>query len=288
VPPDRNWSPGGVGADATRRPAFPSPLSRNTSPGTLLQEHFSRNTSPAIPLASPPFAAARRCSPWPASTRARRQARNFAAGELEMQSSADAIGMYRTVLLAWATGDLAAVMPGGTSGHEFLAAFDESVRGIADAIEDRALTAVAVSHAAAIRTWAAVRCQNVDPAAISGRALANTDALIVEGSADSGWRLAAWLDEANDTTWGALRDPTGWPRLPAPCPLRSSPGCFPTSPPPLSPMAASTSRCAPWTTSRGAPDQHPEAASPQRLRHRSSKQIPSGPCRLRFFNGCAD
>jgi broad specificity phosphatase PhoE len=131
--------------------------------------------------------------------------REIAAGEREMQSSADAIDTYRTVLLAWATGDLGMVMPGGTSGHEFLAAFDESVR----AIEDGALTAVAVSHGAAIRTWVAARCRDVDPAAISGRPLPNTGALIVEGSAGSGWRLAAWLDEADDAAWGALRDPTG-------------------------------------------------------------------------------
>lgn len=125
--------------------------------------------------------------------------REVAAGDLEMQSSADAIGAYRTVLVAWAAGDLGLVMPGGTSGHEFLAAFDESVA----ALEDMALTAVAVSHGAAIRTWAAVRCRDVDPAAISGRALVNTGALIVEGSSGSGWRLAAWLDEPSDTTWGA-------------------------------------------------------------------------------------
>ena len=129
--------------------------------------------------------------------------REVAAGDLEMQSSPDAIGAYRTVLVAWATGDLDAVMPGGTSGHEFLAAFDESVQ----AIEDMALTAVAVSHGAAIRTWAAARCRDVDPAAISARALVNTGALVVEGSAGSGWRLAAWLDEAAETTWGGSPEP---------------------------------------------------------------------------------
>jgi probable phosphoglycerate mutase len=118
--------------------------------------------------------------------------REIAAGDLEMQSSADAIDAYRTVIHAWSTGDLDVVMPGGTSGHEFLAAFDESVQAIAQ----MAPTAVAVSHGGAIRTWAAARCGNVDPAAISGRSLVNTGGLIVEGSADSGWRLAAWLDEA--------------------------------------------------------------------------------------------
>jgi probable phosphoglycerate mutase len=132
--------------------------------------------------------------------------REIAAGELEMQSSADAIGTYRTVLLAWATGDLDMVMPRGTNGHEFLAAFDES----AAAIEDMAQTAVAVSHGAAIRTWVAARCRNVDPAAISGRALANTGALIVDGSAGAGWRLAAWLDEVNDATWGGLAPTASW------------------------------------------------------------------------------
>jgi probable phosphoglycerate mutase len=106
--------------------------------------------------------------------------REVGAGDLEMQSSAEAIGRYVAVLDAWADGDLDAVVPGGESGHDFLRRFDDAVLAIEDAAggagpADGSAAAV-VSHGAAIRIWAAIRCPNANRAEVSRRRLANTDA----------------------------------------------------------------------------------------------------------------
>ena len=117
--------------------------------------------------------------------------REIAAGALEMRTSAEAIESYRGVITAWATGALEVAMPGGSSGREFLDRYDEAVR----ALEDAGTRAVAVSHGAAIRTWLAARCPDVDPGMVSDRVLANTGIAVVEGSARTGWRLTGWLEE---------------------------------------------------------------------------------------------
>jgi broad specificity phosphatase PhoE len=120
--------------------------------------------------------------------------REIEAGEFEMHTSARAIDAYRGVIAGWATGALEMAMPGGRPGHEFLARFDEAVRTLAGA----GAKVVAVSHGAAIRTWVAARCGNVDAAAVAARGLANTGVAVVEGSADGGWRLIEWLEEIVD------------------------------------------------------------------------------------------
>jgi probable phosphoglycerate mutase len=116
------------------------------------------------------------------------------AGDLEMQTSDEAIESYIGVATAWATGSLDTVMPGGTSGQEFLGRFDEAVR----AMEEAGTYALAVSHGAAIRTWVAARCSGVDAATYARSRLANTGAALVEGSTDAGWRLAGWIEELVD------------------------------------------------------------------------------------------
>ena len=120
--------------------------------------------------------------------------RELAAGALEMRTSAEAIESYRGVITAWATGALDVVMPGGSSGREFLDRYDEAVR----ALEDAGRSAVAVSHGAAIRTWLAARCLDADAAMVSDRVLANTGIAVVEGSTRAGWRLTGWLEEILD------------------------------------------------------------------------------------------
>lgn len=130
--------------------------------------------------------------------------REVDAGDLEMETSAEAIGSYVTVLRAWAAGDLDVTMPGGTSGHEFLGRFDDAVRaiedaaGAADSQDASDVAAVAVSHGAAIRTWAALRCRNADSAEVSRRGLPNTGVVIIEGSSRSGWLLDGWIEEGTD------------------------------------------------------------------------------------------
>jgi broad specificity phosphatase PhoE len=96
--------------------------------------------------------------------------REIEAGDLEMHTAAESVASYRRVIHAWATGDLDVVMPGGSTGREFLGRFDEAVRSAAEA----GARVAAVSHGAAIRTWVAIRCGGVDSAAVSRRTLANT------------------------------------------------------------------------------------------------------------------
>ena len=119
--------------------------------------------------------------------------REIDAGDLEMETSAEAGARYVAAARAWGHGDLDVSLPGGISGHEFLRRFDEAVA----AIEAAAEHAVAVSHGAAIRTWAAIRCRD---AAISRRKLANTDVLVLEGSSRAGWVL----DRRMETGAGAM------------------------------------------------------------------------------------
>jgi broad specificity phosphatase PhoE len=127
--------------------------------------------------------------------------REIGAGGWEMQNSAEAIEGYVGVVRSWAAGDLDAAVPGGPSGHEFLARFDAAVLAVEDAAstEDGSqAVAVAVSHGAAIRTWAAIRCGNASAEEVAGRRLANTDILVVEGSTGSGWLLDGWLEDPAD------------------------------------------------------------------------------------------
>jgi broad specificity phosphatase PhoE len=129
--------------------------------------------------------------------------REIGAGDLEMRSDRDSIDTYRAVMVSWATGDLDVQVPGGVSGHEFLRRFDEAVQAIEEAATGACAqaqavpTAVAVSHGAAIRTWAAVRCDGADAETARGN-LVNTGMLIVEGSAGTGWRLERRVDPVED------------------------------------------------------------------------------------------
>jgi probable phosphoglycerate mutase len=130
--------------------------------------------------------------------------REVDAGDLEMQSSTEAIGSYVTVLRTWAAGDLDMTTPGGISGHEFLTRFDDAVRAIEDAAraadsqDASEVAAVAVSHGAAIRTWAALRCRNANSAEFSRRLVPNTGVVIVKGSTRSGWLLDGRIEEGTD------------------------------------------------------------------------------------------
>src|ERR1700722_3099200 len=58
--------------------------------------------------------------------------REIGAGRWEMQNSAEAIEGYVGVVRSWAAGDLDAAVPGGPSGHEFLARFDAAVLAVED------------------------------------------------------------------------------------------------------------------------------------------------------------
>lgn len=122
--------------------------------------------------------------------------REVDAGELEMTTSDEGNARYVAQLHAWADGDLDATVPGGISGHEFTARFDDAIR----AFEEEVLQAgggdaLAVSHGAALRTWAAIRCRDVDPVEVSRYRLANTAVIVLEGSSRAGWHLAGRIED---------------------------------------------------------------------------------------------
>ena len=128
--------------------------------------------------------------------------REIEAGEFEMQTSARAIDAYRSVIAGWATDALELAMPGGRPGHEFLARFDEAVRTLAGA----GTKVVAVSHGAAIRTWASAISRNIDEAFSRAHDLPNTAMIVLEGSPEDGWIATHWNGEP--VGGAGLDDPT--------------------------------------------------------------------------------
>lgn len=126
--------------------------------------------------------------------------REVDAGELEMDTSDEAAARYVALLHAWAGGDLDAALPGGISGHDFTGRFDDAILGLEDeAARAGGGAALAVSHGAALRTWAAIRCAGPDPVSAARRRLANTSVIVLEGSSRDGWRLDARIEDHLDT-----------------------------------------------------------------------------------------
>jgi probable phosphoglycerate mutase len=95
---------------------------------------------------------------------------------------------YFTALASWASGDLAARMPGGESGEEFLDRYDAVINEIAGRRHD---CAVVVSHGAAIRMWAGLRCGNLTEPFLRKAPMTNTDAVFVTG-APGAWVATRW------------------------------------------------------------------------------------------------
>ncbi|MFC9283225.1 histidine phosphatase family protein [Streptomyces collinus] len=116
--------------------------------------------------------------------------REVSAGDLEMRPGGSPEGeRYLRTVFAWAAGDLALRMPGGESGEEALARYDEVV---AEAAASGAAAALMVSHGAAIRMWTAARAANVDVAFAAARPLANTGVVVLDGSPADGWKALSW------------------------------------------------------------------------------------------------
>ena len=108
--------------------------------------------------------------------------REISAGDDEL--SADATRYIQT-LLKWHAGDLSARIPGGEDAGEFFDRFDDAVGDIAGRGHD---IAMAVSHGAALRTWATSRVRGFAEALGRGH-LNNTGLLVIDGSPRSRWDL---------------------------------------------------------------------------------------------------
>jgi len=111
------------------------------------------------------------------------------AGDFEMRNDHDAVAGYIGTVATWLEGDLAARMPGGETGEEFLARYDAAVRQIVDAGHSSALL---VSHGAALRTWTSSRMEPAPDAPPATEPLHNTALIVLDGDFDAGWSLVSW------------------------------------------------------------------------------------------------
>ncbi len=137
--------------------------------------------------------------------------REIEAGDLEKSADLDDHHTYLETVFSWSRGDRDLRMPGGSDGHAFLGRFDRSVDRLAGLGEDVVL---AVSHGAAIRSWASARVKGLDVDEVEHTPLANTGLIEIEGDPASGWRLVDWVHEPVGGAHlepVAANDPTGEP-----------------------------------------------------------------------------
>lgn len=138
--------------------------------------------------------------------------REIAAGEMEMQSSLEAVKRYVGVAWAWSAGDLAPRMPGAQNGFEFFERFDAAVD---KALAEGGDAPVIVSHGASIRVWVGNRCRNVPEAFAAEAELHNTGSAVLERDARGAWDLLEWNPlplggpALHGTSGPGEEDPTG-------------------------------------------------------------------------------
>ncbi|MCM3883047.1 histidine phosphatase family protein [Frankia sp. R82] len=111
------------------------------------------------------------------------------AGDLELRSDRASVVAYIDVIGSWLQGDLDRALPGGHSGHAFVARYDAALAGIA-AAHDESDAVLVVSHGAAIRAWAGLRAHGVG--SVEDRWLANTGMVTLDGDPAAGWTFVDW------------------------------------------------------------------------------------------------
>jgi probable phosphoglycerate mutase len=128
--------------------------------------------------------------------------REVDAGDLEMLGDERSTRWYQRTVRRWMAGELDETMPGGPSGAEVLARFDAVV---ADVLAELRRTAgeggcaVLVAHGAVLRFWATFRASElaaVEDALGRGYTLHNTGMIVLQDTADGGWRVVSWAGRA--------------------------------------------------------------------------------------------
>ncbi|WP_338089717.1 histidine phosphatase family protein [Nocardioides lijunqiniae] len=112
----------------------------------------------------------------------------IAAGDLEMLLDEASREAYAEGLRRWMLGDLDAALPGGESGHAFLARYIAALRQATCAPGTG--TVVVFSHGAAIRV-AVSSLVGLPPAEAVDLSIANTGGALLERS-DDRWSLVQW------------------------------------------------------------------------------------------------
>lgn len=120
--------------------------------------------------------------------RVRDGVREVRAGDLEMRGDEAAIRAYVGTIFSWAQ-DPRRRVPGGENGLEVWQRYDDV---IAEAYADGVETAVVFSHGAVIRSWTAVRAENVSVEHAAYNPISNTGAVVLEGSPREGWWAHLW------------------------------------------------------------------------------------------------
>lgn len=119
--------------------------------------------------------------------------REISAGDFEMREDHDAIAGYIGTVADWIEGRVDTRMPGGETGHEFLARYDAAVAEIhRDLLESGDERALLVSHGAAMRTWISARVPGVESHAKATDPLHNTACIELVGEPVAGWEIVAW------------------------------------------------------------------------------------------------
>jgi len=118
--------------------------------------------------------------------------REVLAGDLEMRTDEASVHRYLSTMVAWASGDLDAEMPGGEAGRETLDRFDAVVDEV---LATGAETVAAVSHGAVIRLWTLTRAGNLDAGTAGRWSLDNTGVVTLETGGPTGWYATRWQDE---------------------------------------------------------------------------------------------
>ncbi|MCT1357556.1 histidine phosphatase family protein [Rothia kristinae] len=136
--------------------------------------------------------------------------REVQAGDLEGTNTAQNQRTYIGTAFAWARGDRELAMPGGPTGVQFFARYDDAAARAAHAVGPEG-TAAVFSHGAAIRCWASARIRGLDVAQMENTPLANTGYVIAEGDPDSGWDLVEFHNAPAGGEALAVATPAGDP-----------------------------------------------------------------------------
>lgn len=115
------------------------------------------------------------------------------AGDLELRTDQESVQTYTGCLARWMSGDLGEQMPGGPTGHDFLARYEAAIGAVAAAYGSDDTVAV-FSHGAAIRVFTS-HAARLEHQVATGLTLMNTGMAVLEGDPGTGWELARWASE---------------------------------------------------------------------------------------------
>lgn len=107
------------------------------------------------------------------------------AGSAELSTHEWDWKTYVDVISAWWAGDLDARQPDAEDGNEFLERWDAGLAALAQHEQ-----VAVIVHGGAMRTWAFIRCDNVD-VATAAAPMPNTGYIVVDGEPGA-WKVTNW------------------------------------------------------------------------------------------------